>query len=128
MGDARPFVKSLLPPFLLLLSPSVAAGTGAAERAKEEDEPADITAPIPKISRGFFVSPEPLRLAVRDAAPVPVPAPAPEPAPVSRCCVSRPKGFTQLEKRWCSVCRAKKTKREDTGTTISNTDGHRRLV
>lgn len=75
VGDVRPFVKSPLPPSLLLLSPILAAGAGggAAERAKEDDEPADITAPIPKISRGFFASPEPLRLAVRDAAPVPAP-------------------------------------------------------
>lgn len=50
---------------------STAAGGGRTKDA----EPDDITAPIPKISRGFLASPEPLRFAARDAVPVLAPVP-----------------------------------------------------
>lgn len=80
MGDARP-VKSLPLPLLLLLPfPTLAAGAGLSSTAgaggrARDDEPADIAAPIPKISRGFFALSEPARLEVRDAVPARVPAP-----------------------------------------------------
>lgn len=75
VGDSRPDRSPLPPPLLLLLLPVLAAGAGllsaAGAERDDDDEPDDITAPMPKTSRGFFTSSEPARLVVRDAVPAP---------------------------------------------------------